>query len=268
MPRHDPGLSAEAVRSLLRGDFWQKILFYESVDSTNKVAASLGVNQQEACSGMVVIADAQERGRGRLGRRWISPPGVNIYMSIVLRPEIQRRDASLLTLLAAAAAACGLRRSAGVGVSIKWPNDLVASGKKMGGILTEARSDRERIGRAVIGIGINVNMECGGLPEEVRVTATSLMDETGRRHSRAAIVAAILEEFEYRYKLLLSSGRVPLLSEWRRLSSTLGKMVSVVTAVETVQGLAEDVNDEGMLVLRLSSGEKLVIGAGDLTMLR
>jgi BirA family biotin operon repressor/biotin-[acetyl-CoA-carboxylase] ligase len=263
-----PDLSADEVLSLLKGDFWKKLLFYQSVASTNEVASALVSHGDNGSIGTVIIADAQERGRGRLGRRWVSPPGLNIYMSIVLRPDILPRDATLLTLLAAVASARGVRHSTGADVSIKWPNDLVASQKKIGGILTEARSDPDRITQAVIGIGINVNMECRDLPDGIDAIATSLLEETGKRQSRTKIIAAILEEFEYWYKLLMRSGRGALLSEWRKLSSTLGRRVSVVTARETVQGRAEDIDDEGMLVLRLPSGEKRLIGAGDLTLLR
>ncbi len=261
-------LSAEEIFSLLKGDFWKRILCYKVVGSTNDIAAKLGINEQDAGSGAVIISDAQEKGRGRLGRRWISPPGLNIYMSIVLRPQIVPRDAALLTILAGVASARGVRQATGAGVSIKWPNDLMASGKKVGGILTEARSDQGRISQAIIGVGINVNMECRNLPDGIAATVTSLVDETGETHSRTAIVAAILDEFEHWYKLLVTSGRSPLLFEWRRLSATIGKRVSVVTSRETLEGLAEDIDDEGMLVLRLSSGEKRVIGAGDVTMLR
>jgi BirA family biotin operon repressor/biotin-[acetyl-CoA-carboxylase] ligase len=263
-----PDLSADEVLSLLRGDYWKKVLFYKSVGSTNEVASALVSHGENSGAGAAILADAQEKGRGRLGRRWVSPPGLNIYMSIALRPDIRPRDAALLTLLAAVASARGVRHSTGADVSIKWPNDLVASEKKVGGILTEARSDPDRITQAVIGIGINVNMECRNLPDGLDAIATSLMDETGKRHSRTEIITAILEEFESWYKLLVRSGRGALLSEWKKLSLTLGKRVSVVTARETLQGRAEDIDDEGMLILRLPSGEKRLIAAGDLTMLR
>jgi BirA family biotin operon repressor/biotin-[acetyl-CoA-carboxylase] ligase len=238
-----PDLSAEGVLSLLSGDFWKKVVFYESVGSTNEIATEPGRHWDGAGGGAVIIADAQESGRGRLGRRWLSPPGLNIYMSIVFRPDIPSRDVTLLTLLAAVAAARGLRRRTGAVVSIKWPNDLVVAEKKLGGILTEARSDPERIAQAVIGIGINVNMECRDLPEGINTIATSLLDVTGTRHSRTILIAGILEEFDYWYHLLLKHGRAPLLKEWRRLSSTLGKKVGVVTAGEVVEGIAEDLND-------------------------
>jgi BirA family biotin operon repressor/biotin-[acetyl-CoA-carboxylase] ligase len=263
-----PDLSADEVLSLLSGDFWKRILFQKSVGSTNEVASALSSHDDNGGAGSVLIADAQERGRGRLGRRWISPAALNIYMSIVLRPDILPRDVTLLTLLAAVASARGIRRSTGADVSIKWPNDLVASEKKVGGILTEARSDLDRITQAVVGIGINVNMACRNLPDGIDMVATSLMDETGKRHSRSEIIAAILEEFEYWYKLLVRSGRGALLTEWRKLSSTLGRRVSAVTAQETLEGRAEDIDDEGMLILELPSGEKRRIAVGDLTMLR
>jgi BirA family biotin operon repressor/biotin-[acetyl-CoA-carboxylase] ligase len=263
-----PDLSAEEVLSYLDSDFWKKILFYQSVDSTNEVASTPESHCGSAGGGTVIIADAQESGRGRLGRRWISPPGMNIYMSMVLRPDIRPRDVPLLTLLAAVASARGLRQSTGVEVSIKWPNDLVISGKKAGGILTEVRSGAGRTIQAVIGVGLNVNMKCRDLPDGLKEAATSLLDETGRRYSRTAIVAGILKEFEHWYQLFLKRGRAPLLLEWKRLSATLGKSVRVATAGEMIQGVAEDLDDEGMLILRLSSGETRLISAGDLTMLR
>jgi BirA family biotin operon repressor/biotin-[acetyl-CoA-carboxylase] ligase len=262
-----PDLSADVVLSLLSGDFWQRILFYKSVDSTNEVASEL-LSHGDNGAGTVIIADAQERGRGRLGRRWVSPPGLNIYMSVVLRPDILPRDVTLLTLVAAVASARGVRHTTGADVSIKWPNDLVVSGRKVGGILTEARSDRDRITQAVIGIGINVNMACGNLPDGIDANATSLMDETGKSHSRSEIVAAILEEFAYWHELLVWGGREALLAEWRRLSSTLGRRVRVVTRQETLEGCAEDIDNDGKLILALPWGEKRRIGAGDLMMLR
>ncbi|MBI5639211.1 MAG: biotin--[acetyl-CoA-carboxylase] ligase, partial [Nitrospirae bacterium] len=127
-----PDLSPDYILSRVYGDFWKDLFFYKSVDSTNEAAARLEVSGR-VVSGTVIIADMQEKGRGRLGRQWISPPGSNIYMSIVLKPEIQPKDAPLLTMLTAVTCAQAITNVSKLNVSIKWPNDLLVAGKKIGG---------------------------------------------------------------------------------------------------------------------------------------
>ncbi len=260
-------LSVDDIAAQVKGGFWKGIFFYESVDSTNTLAAMLS-EKSGLASGTVIISDEQVKGRGRLGRAWISPPGVNIYMSIVLRPGIPPRDGTLLTVAAALACALALRDKSGLRVSIKWPNDLTVSGKKIGGILTEVRSDPDTINLAIIGIGINVNIVERDFPDDIRTIATSLRAETGAYYRRSDIIIMILKELEYWYKTLKGEGRRTLLEEWKRLSSTIGKDVRVVAEGETFSGVAEDVDDEGFLLLRLPSGSVKRVSAGDLTVLR
>lgn len=262
-----PDLSVEEVLSGVKGEFWKYVRFYDTVGSTNELAASLSASKDLA-PGTVIIADAQEKGKGRLGRRWLSPPGVNIYMSVILRPEMGPRDVTLLTLLSAVACAAAIRGESGIQASIKWPNDLMVSGKKIGGILTEVKTDPDRINLAIIGIGLNVNIEAAGFPKEIRDLATSLKAETGRRFPRSRIIVRILREMEYWFDVLETDGRKPLLAEWRRLSSTLGREVRVAAAGETIRGTAEEIDDEGMLIVRLASGVKKRISVGDVTVLR
>src|SRR3990172_12206045 len=150
-----PDLSTDDILAHVKGVFWKDVVFYHTVDSTNETASALSL-RSDIQSGTVIVADAQTKGRGRLGRTWVSPPGMNIYMSIILRPEIRPGDATLLTVLAAVACANALREQSGLHVSLKWPNDLVVSDKKTGGILTEVRSDPDRIHVAIIGLGITV----------------------------------------------------------------------------------------------------------------
>jgi BirA family biotin operon repressor/biotin-[acetyl-CoA-carboxylase] ligase len=237
------------------------------VDSTNETASALSATRGIA-SASVIIADAQEKGRGRLGRRWVSPAGLNIYMSIVMKPEIRPEDATLFTVIGAVASAGAVRKESGLDIRIKWPNDLMVSGKKLGGILTEVKSDPDRINLAIVGIGINVNMEEAAFPGEIWPIATSMRLETGRHHQRSGIIAGILKEFEHWYNTLLQQGRAPLLDEWRRFSSTIGRNVRVTVGRETMTGEAEEIDDEGMLILRLPSGLRKRISAGDLTELR
>ena len=251
----------------MAGDFWKEVLFYRTVDSTNELASSLS-SQKKTESGTVIIADMQSKGRGRLGRKWISPPGVNIYMSVILKPEMEPRDATLLTILSAVACTVAIRAGSGVPVSIKWPNDLVVSGKKIGGILTEVKTGLNKINTAIIGIGLNVNLEPSEFPDEIKALATSLKAESGKHHARGKIIISILKEIEFWFYILKREGRVPLLEEWRRLSSTLGKEVVVTIGEDTVRGMAEDIDDEGLLILGLPSGLKKKISAGDISILR
>jgi BirA family biotin operon repressor/biotin-[acetyl-CoA-carboxylase] ligase len=215
-----------------------------------------------------VLADCQEKGRGRLGRGWVSPIGVNIYMSIILRPKIKPKEATLITIMAAVGCTIALRRITGTNVTIKWPNDLIISCKKLGGILTEMKTDPDGKISAIIGIGINVNADIDIFPPDVRKIATSVKNETGIPYSRTEIIAEILNEIDKWYRILKERGKKLLLSEWQRLTSTLGREVKVTVGKETFTGLAESLDDKGMLLLRLPTGEMKRINAGDLTILR
>ncbi len=215
-----------------------------------------------------MLADSQEKGKGRLGRFWISPSGVNIYMSIITRPEADPEDATLLTIMAAVGCTIALRRVTDLNVSIKWPNDLMASDKKLGGILTEMKTCPGRVIFAIIGIGINVNVDIDVFPDDVKKIATSVKNETSKVYSRTEIIAEILNELDKWYKILKGMGKKILLTEWQRLTSTLGREVKVSVGKETFAGLAESLDDKGMLILRLPSGELKRISSGDLTILR
>jgi BirA family transcriptional regulator, biotin operon repressor / biotin---[acetyl-CoA-carboxylase] ligase len=262
-----PDLSGEEIIARAGGDLWKEVVCYKTIDSTNEAGTALCLGKAPV-SGTVIIADMQEKGRGRLGRQWISPPGLNIYMSIVLVPAIEPKDATLLTILSSVACATALRGTCGVDARIKWPNDLMINGKKVGGILTETRADPDRIAWAVIGIGINVNMESRFFNREIRKIATSIKAETGIYHARSGLIIAILEEFEKFYRILVNEGGGSPVAKWRQLSCTLGTRVSVTCGPGHISGVAEDVDDDGMLLLRLPSGELKRIGAGDLTVMR
>lgn len=254
------------IKRNVKGDLGRKILFYETTDSTNTAALNLAERNTE---GLVVLSDSQGKGRGRLGRIWISPGGVNVHMSILLKPEIQPADATLITLMAAVACANALRKITGIDIMIKWPNDLITvSDKKLGGILTELKIQQGEIAFAVVGIGLNVNVDTSVFPEDVRSIATSLRNETGKIYSREKIVAEVLNQMHKWYTALKRMDRESILSEWRRLTSTLGREVVAVVGKETFKGFAESIDDEGMLLLRLASGEIKRICSGDLRILR
>lgn len=255
----------DEIKKRIKGELGRALLFYEKLDSTNSAAMGLAEKEGE---GLVILADSQEKGRGRLGRVWISPPGVNVYMSVVLKPEANHGDATLITLFSAVACATALRNVTGLDVRIKWPNDLTVSDKKLGGILTELRVCRNKIALAVVGIGINVNIDINAFPEELREIATSVVNETGRTYSRENVVAELLNEMSRWYSVFRKTDREAILSEWLRLNSTLGRKVMVISGHDTYEGFAESIDDEGMLVLRLHSGELKKINSGDVRILR
>lgn len=258
--------SLDEIKAGIKGSIGKDILFYESIDSTNTVANLLA--EEGKAEGTVILAETQRKGRGRLGRSWVSPPFVNVYMSIILRPKIELKDITLITIIASIACIKALRKFSDLNITVKWPNDLIVSNKKIGGILTEVHIAEKRLKYAVTGIGLNINMDSDEFPSEIKDIATSLKIETGRIYSRTKILIEILNEIDIWYIILKEMKRKEILEEWKLLSSTLGREVVISTGKETLKGLAESINDEGMLILRLPSGEKRVICSGDLSILR
>ncbi len=181
----------DEIKTKIKGDLGKEILFYETIGSTNTVASNLAEKNTE---GVVVLSDSQDKGRGRLGRLWVSPPGVNIYMSIILTPEIKPAEATLITLMTAVACSIAIRKITGLDIKIKWPNDLTVSDKKLGGVLTELKIYQKKIAYAIVGMGINVNIDIKDFPEDVRKIATSVKNETGKTYSRNDLLFAYREE--------------------------------------------------------------------------
>lgn len=253
------------IKAKVHGVIGKEILFYETVGSTNTIAFGLA---EKASEGTVVLADSQDKGRGKLGRTWISPPGVNIYMSIILKPRMKTKDVSLITIMSTVACASALRKVTGIKVTIKWPNDLMINNKKVGGILTELKAQRQHIISAIVGIGINVNIDVHDFPDDVKNIAISLKNEAGLSFSRELIIAEILNEMDRWYKELTMLKKETILETWKNLSSTLGMKVIITSAHETLTGTAESIDIEGMLILRLPSGKSKRISSGDLTILR
>lgn len=261
-----PEFSAEELRGLVKGPLGRRIIFLYETGSTNDAAMELAASGEP--HGTVVIAERQTRGKGRLGRRWVSPAGENIYMSVILRPGLRPREATLLTVLSSVAACQALRETTGLDARIKWPNDIQVGDRKLGGILLETRAEPDVISHAVVGIGLNVNMPASHFPASIRDIATSVLKETGSRHRRTPIAAAVLDRMSEELEALPKEGRRPLLNKWRELSSTLGKRVRVTEGEETSTGTAMDIDDEGRLILRLPNRRLRKISSGDLATLR
>ena len=244
----------------------KEILIYNEVESTNSIANEL--LKKGYPSGTVVIADRQTKGKGRLGRTWISPAGKNLYMSMAIKPTIPPKFATLLTLTSAVACTTALRRLTDIPVLIKWPNDMLIEDKKVGGILTEVKIEGERIKSAVVGIGINVNMTENDIPEEIKEIATSLKIYKGEDYSRSLLALEIIKEFDRWYQLLEKRQRKTIIDRWMQLSGTMGRQVKIILTDKELKGTAEAIDEEGRLIVKLSDGTYEKICAGDVTLLR
>jgi len=236
----------------------QNVLYYPSVSSTNDIARQQA--QAKAPEGIVVIADRQTSGRGRLRREWVTPQG-NIAVSIVLYPA--RKDLHFITMLAALAVLYSIEKTNGLKCRLKWPNDVLINNKKVCGILLESQASSDSVDYAIIGIGINVNMKLADYPE-ISAIATSLADETGKEISRVVLLHNLFFEMEKLY-LRLQAGE-SLLAEWCDNLITLGKSIHVRSGDEVFDGIAESVADDGSLMLRCSDGRLMKFMAGDVTL--
>jgi len=238
---------------------------FERVESTNVTAFRLA--QDGAAHGEIVIAEEQTEGKGRRGRSWSSPPGKNLYFSVVLRPELPPSRAAELTLVSAVALAETLR-DAGVKAEIKWPNDVQVGGKKIAGILTELSADTEKVHFVIVGVGVNLNCEAEDLAPEVRELATSLKAARGQRVLRALFTAALWTRLETWLDRHAAEGFGPVREAWRSLSSTLGQEVLVKSESKELRGIAEDIDDAGALLIRRSDGVVERVLAGDVEQVR
>lgn len=264
-----PDLSAEELRDGLASReliIGREIIFLPSTTSTNSVACGLAEKGQR--EGAVIIADSQTQGRGRLGRRWISPAGKNLYLSAIIRPALAPADAAVLTLMAAVACVSAIGKASSVPVSIKWPNDLMVSDRKIGGILAEMKTEADSIAYAVIGIGVNINLAAPDFPDDLRTTATSARIETGSLQSRTLHALEIIKALDAWYKVLIRTGKKPIVDSCRSLCSTLGRRVTVASEQAGLTGTAEGIGSDGALVLRLADGTVTKISAGDVTIIK
>jgi len=259
-PPVDP-LSPTAILSGLKTRWWRgPVWHYDTLPSTNDLAKEMGL--QGAPEGTVVVAEGQTAGRGRLGRQWHSPPGVGLYISLLLRPNLPLVDLPKITLTAGVAVVRAIQRTTGVLTGIKWPNDIMLAGKKVGGILSEMSMDQENSSFVVVGLGLNVNNpEMTGALAGV---ATSLAQETGRYFSRARLAQGWLEELEGLYTCLLTQGFAEILNEWRKLAVTLGRWVIVRQGSQEIQGLALEVAPDGALVVQRPGGEVVRLTSGEI----
>lgn len=240
------------------------ILEFDSIDSTN--TEGLKQAQEGADEGLCIVARRQTAGRGRHGRTWASPPDAGLYASIVLRPKLEQRYMSLITLMTGVAVHAALS-DLGVEPDIKWVNDVLAGGKKISGILAEATETK--LGLAVV-VGIGINLKSSHFPPEIKETATSLDDEAALPASRDELLAKLTRFFGYYHAVLNGvNGPEQILAEWRRRSTYYaGKRVRVVLQNETVVGETDGLAPDGALYIRTNDGIRRTIQAGDVELLR
>lgn len=251
-------INADSIQAGLNTEFiGRSIFFYDETDTTNERAKA----NSNAPDGSVFIAEIQTAGKGTRGRGWVSSRGDGIYHSILLKPDILPFEAAQITLVAGLAVC----RAVGHGAQIKWPNDIVINGKKLCGILTEMSSEKNMINSIVCGIGVNVNTK--SFPKEIAHRATSLYIESGQQLERNALIAKILNEFEFCYKKFLEEGLEPMLDAYKQSCVTIGREVNVIFKNETITGIAADIAEDGSLlvendsgIVRVSSGEVSVRG--------
>ena len=252
-----PDIMNEAELESLRNTKWAgcEIHYYDSIDSTNTKAKELAETGHP--SGTLVVADQQTAGKGRRGRSWESPSGTGIFMTLILKPEINPNNASTLTLGAALAVAKAISEVTREPAQIKWPNDIVMHGKKICGILTEMSAQFDYINHIVIGIGINVHNE--EFPEEIAQMAGSLLTECGRRFHRADIIEKILEHFERYYGIFLETEDLEgLQKEYNLMLVNMHAGVKVLDPKEPFEGKAMGITKRGELIVDTWESRKLV----------
>ena len=252
-----PDVMTEAELESLKNTQWAgcEIYCFDSIDSTNTKAKELA--EAGHPSGTLVVADQQTLGRGRRGRSWESPAGTGIFMTLMLKPDINPNNASMLTLVAAMATARAITEVTGEAAQIKWPNDIVMNGKKVVGILTEMSAQFDYINHIVVGIGINVHNE--EFPEEIAKTASSLLLECGHRIHRASLIEAFLEEFERLYAVYLETEDMSgLQKEYDSLLVNRGRQVRVLDPKEPFEGKAMGITKKGELIVDTWESRKLV----------
>ena len=240
----------------------RRFLFLREIGSTSDVARCLA--NDGAAEGTVVLAEHQTAGRGRLGRRWHAPPRSSLLLSLIFRPPLAPDQVQQLTMVCGLAVVDAIAATTGLQAGLKWPNDILIGGSKVGGILSEVELRGERVEHAVVGIGLNVNLQPGQLPEGLPVPASSLSSQLGRPTDRIGLLRALLQSLDERY-VALCRGVSPH-EEWAQHLTMLGQTVVVKLGQALLEGVAEGVAPNGALLLRLPDGQSRTILAGDVSL--
>lgn len=256
-------LSEEEIRNSLDTTvFGSRLVCLETTASTN--AAAFRLAEEGAPEGCVVVADTQSAGKGRLGRVWLSPPSVNLYCSVVLRPPVMPHQAPQLTFLSAVATVRAITRTTALAPEIKWPNDVIINGRKVAGLLNEMSAETDGINFVILGIGVNLNMTGDQFPPDLRTPGTSLKIESGCAVNRAFFAACLLNELDLLYREFLEQGFEPVRAAWQQHCTARGRMVSVSNGgSEEFRGHFAGVDSDGAMLLALPDGRLQRVLCGD-----
>ncbi len=249
---------SEILSRLKTKTIGRKIYYFDNIDSTMDAAMQLAV--KNAPEGTIILAEGQVKGRGRLGRSWVSPKHKGIYISLILRPQASLDKVPLITLLSAVSVCEAVAELSGLEPQIKWPNDIMLHNKKLGGILTELKADMDRAVFVIVGIGLNVNNDSRHLLPH----ATSLAEQKKHDIDRLALLAELLLRIEENYKLLQSNDFQAIADKWRNLSLTLNRRVKIHSQSTHIEGEAVDIDMDGALLVRNDSGLVQRVTAGDI----
>jgi BirA family biotin operon repressor/biotin-[acetyl-CoA-carboxylase] ligase len=240
------------------------IRVFQETTSTNDVIEKLA--RDGVKEGVVVFAESQTRGRGRLGRKWLSPGKRGLWFSVLLRPDFRPQETTRLTVASATALRRAIELQTGLKPEIKWPNDILVHGKKVAGILTELSAELDHVKCVILGIGVDVNLSLGDFPAELRKLATSLKVELGKPVSRPELAVAILRELDHDYARIVSGQFTAVADEWEEHGTTIGQEVVIRTGDRRVRGRAESLDEDGALLLRTEHGHLERIIGGDVTL--
>ncbi len=257
-----PAAISEGLTSELIG---RRVVWLAETGSTNVEASRLA--EEGAAEGTVVVAETQHQGKGRLGRNWHSPPGVNLYCSVVLRPQILPVAAFQLTFLSAVAVARAIEAESSLQPLIKWPNDILVNGKKVAGLLNEMSAETERVNHVILGIGVNLNMRKEQFPSDLRNPATSLFMEAGHEVNRLLFLRNLLEALDSLYAIYLREGYKPVRDEWVTRCGMIGRRVAVGGLADHLEGVATGIDDNGALLVVRAGGVVARVLAGDVRIL-
>lgn len=259
-------VTPDLLRKRLKGSlFGKRVFHFFKTDSTNRVAMELGFAGES--EGTVVLAEEQTAGRGRAGRTWHSERGTGLYVTLLLRPKLAPAQAPLLTMLAGHSAYAAIEKQTGLMPQLKWPNDLLLNGKKVGGILTEMHAEPSAVRFVIVGIGINVNQE--KFPTELASIATSLRRESGKLNYRLELLVRLLTQFESDYNRFLREGAGFVVERFQSVSNfAKGRRVRVDTGTESYVGITAGLSADGLLLVERDTGAVTTVIAGDVSEVR
>lgn len=265
----DKLLVEEVKVKLSTEEIGKEILFYSQLNSTNVRAKELVRKGYE--SGTVVLAEEQTAGKGRMGRKWFSPPGKGLWFSIILRPDISPVKSPFLTIVASLAVAGTIEKIIKTYyeqkkfiLKIKWPNDVLLNNKKVAGILSELSADMDQIKYAIVGIGINVNQD--SFPEDLDQVATSIKKCIGKNIKRVNLIQEILNRFEKFYFKLVKGQEDQLITLWKNNLNMVGEKVIIFSDNRTYEGIVYDISSRGELLLKDGNGDIHTFWAGDVSL--